>query len=90
MAKRGEILKKLDMSSLNVHQLAEIRNEVLRNLALRQFGEGAQPTPIGPYDKHLSHHTKNSIELIEVGGQLIEPIRVRPSDLVGVADAGDE
>ena len=71
-------MKKIDMESLTVQQLEEIRNEVLRNLALRQFGEGAQPTPIGPHDKHTSAHSKNSIELIDVGGQLLEPVRVPP------------
>jgi len=73
------VRKMIDMSDLTVLQLEEIRNEVLRNLALRQFGEGAAPTPIGPYDKHLSSHTKNSIELIDVGGQLIQPARVPSS-----------
>jgi hypothetical protein len=73
------VRKMIDMASLTVQQLEEIRNEVLRNLVLRQYGEGAQPNPVGPYDKHVSSHTKNSIELLEVGGQLIQPVRVPPS-----------
>jgi hypothetical protein len=72
-------VKKIDMESLTVQQLEEIRNEVLRNLALRQFGEGAQPVPIGPHDKHTSAHSKNSIELIDVGDQLLTPLRIPPS-----------
>ena len=62
MAKKPDSVKQIDMSNLTIQELAEIRNEVLRNLALRRFGEGAEPTPIGPYDKHSSVHTKNSTE----------------------------
>ncbi len=88
MARRPE---KIDMTSMSIQQLAEIRNEVLRNIAVRQFGQGTAPTPIGPYDKHSSYHAKNSIELIEVGGQLLEPIRVRPTHgVAGLIETGDE
>jgi len=90
MARRPDTLKKIDMSSMTVQELAEIRNEVLRNLALRKFGDNADPTPVGPYDKHSSVHTKNSTELIEIGGQLLEPIRMRPSHgVVGVDEGVD-
>jgi hypothetical protein len=78
--------KRIDMESLTVQQLEEIRNEVLRNLALRQFGEGAQPVPIGPHDKHTSAHSKNTVELIEVGVQVLQPTRVPPSS--GVTGQG--
>lgn len=73
------MVKRIDMGSMTVQQLEEIRNEVLRNLALRSFGDGAQPTPIGPHDKHTSAHAKNTVELIDVGGQLLQPIRIPSS-----------
>jgi len=72
------------MDRLTVQELEGIRNEVLRNLALRQFGEGAQPTPVGPHDKHTSAHSKNTVELTEVGGQLLQELRMPPG-----ADSGD-
>ena len=82
------MLQRVDMDNLSVEQLEEIRNEVLRNLALRQFGEGAQPTPIGPHDKHTSAHSKNTIELMDVGGQLLQPVRVPRRS--GMAGGGSE
>jgi hypothetical protein len=88
MARKADAVKQIDMTNMTVQELAEIRNEVLRNLALRRFGEGTEPTPIGPYDKHSSVHTKNSTELIEVGGQLLEPIRLRPTRGVAGLDEG--
>jgi len=62
----------IDLSKLGVEELQQIRNDVLRTLAQRQQGLGAAD-PIGPHDKHTSTHSKNTKELTELQGQVVQP-----------------
>lgn len=73
--------ERIDIERLSVGELERIRNEVLRNLALRQVAAQG-PTPIGPHDKHSSQHGKNTTEMVEIGGELLQPLRIANEGLV--------
>lgn len=66
---------RIDIERLSVAELESIRNEVLRVLATRHLAAQG-PTPVGSHDKHSSQHGKNTNEVADIGGELLNPIRL--------------